>query len=74
MSIKEVPSIGVNSLSADQTLENAMGNYQDVLTIGWDLDGELKIFSSSAMDRVDKINHIVSQFQHELLAGRFSDD
>ena len=72
--IKEVPTIGVNSLSADQTLENSKGEYQDVLVIGWDLDGELKIFSSSAMDRVDKIHYITSQFQHELLAGSFSDD
>ena len=72
--MKEVSKIGLDSLPADEALENAKGEFQDVLMVGWGVDGELTVFSSSGLTRADSINFIISKLQHGLLAGDYTDD
>lgn len=71
--IKEVSKIGMDSRSADEALDNAKGVCEDVLIIGYDLDGDLCTFSSSGLTKAAQANFIIDSFKQALIAGDLSE-
>lgn len=54
----------------DNVLEQAVGCYESVLIIGWDVDGFLDIRSSTNLNTSD-ILYLVDKFKHKLLNGDY---
>lgn len=72
--MKEVSKIGVNSRSADDALNNAMGQCKDVLVLGWDNDGFLHTYASTGLSKQGEANMIVDVFKLDMLMGAMSDE
>lgn len=58
--------------SPDIVLEAAKGQYQDVLIIGYNNDGEIEARSSLGLSH-DNVNWIIDSFKLKLLNGDYSD-
>lgn len=56
----------------DNVLLQAIGEYQDVLIIGWDKDGELDVRSSTYFADSGNVLWAVEAFKHSLLSGDYS--
>ena len=56
----------------DLVLEQAIGQYQDVLIIGWGKDGSLESRSSLGMSH-DNVLWLIEKFKHKLLNGDYAD-
>lgn len=54
----------------DNVLEQAMGQYSDVLIIGYDKDGYLDVRASTTLDHT-QINWLVDSFKNKLLNGDY---
>jgi hypothetical protein len=52
----------------DNVLEQAVGDYKEVLILGWNKDGDLDVRSSLGLDYKDSL-WLVSQFKSNLLRG-----
>ena len=55
--------------SPDSVLKNCVGVLDYCLIIGYDEDGNLKVFSSSS--DMAKAHFIITRFQHKLMAGDY---
>lgn len=69
--MKVVQSI-LPAMSADPVLENAIGQYQSVVVIGYDPEGELQAAASLNL-RGHEILWLVEAFKQKLLSGEFSE-
>ena len=54
----------------DAVLEQAIGQYQDVLIIGWDKDGLMDARSSLGLSR-DNVLWLIEEFKLKLLNGDY---
>ena len=54
----------------DNVLEQAMGNYESVFVIGYDVDGELDARSTLNLDP-EEIIFMLEMFKHKLFAGDY---
>ena len=61
------------ALDPDAVLSQAIGQYDSVIVLGWDKEGELDARASLNLDQAD-IHWLISVFQHKLLNGDYSPD
>lgn len=59
---------------ADNVLEQAIGNYSDVLIIGWDKDGNFDARATLGLKDGGDCLWLVETFKFKLLNGDFSPD
>ena len=59
---------------ADNVLEQAIGNYSDVLIIGWDKDGNFDARATLGLKDGGDCLWLVEAFKFKLLNGDFSPD
>ena len=57
----------------DNVLEQAVGQYDDAIIIGWSKDGVLCARSSSGL-KASEILWLVEIFKRALMSGEYSDD
>lgn len=57
----------------DNVFEQAVGQYESAVVIGWNKDGTLDVRASLNIDHKE-INWLISVFQHKLLSGDYSAD
>ena len=57
----------------DNVLEQAVGQYDDAIIIGWSKDGVLDARSSSGL-KASEILWLVEIFKRALMSGEYSDD
>lgn len=57
----------------DVVLEQAIGNYESVVVIGWNKEGLLDPRASLNIDHKE-INWLISKFQQKLLNGDYFDE
>ena len=57
----------------DAVLEQAIGEYEDVLILGWDKDESFDPRCSTNLKAKDLL-WLVSLFQHKLMAGDYNDE
>ena len=57
--------------SADNVLEQAIGNYTDVLIIGWDKDGFMDARATLGLKDGGEVLWLIEKFKHKLLAGDY---
>lgn len=57
----------------DVVLERAIGNYQDVLIIGWNKEDQLDVRSNTELSHKDCL-WLVKNFEHRLLRGDYFPD
>lgn len=55
----------------DMVLEQAAGEFNDVLVIGWDKDDELDARCSSGISRKAETVYLLQTFLHKLLNGDY---
>lgn len=60
------------AINPDAVLEQAIGQYDSTIVIGWNKDGVLDARASLNLDHAD-IHWMLSAFQHKLLNGDYSD-
>lgn len=58
--------------NSDSVLEQAIGQYEDLLIIGWNKDGDLDPRSNLGMKKQD-ILLLIELFKHNLLSGIYDD-
>lgn len=56
----------------DNVLEQAVGEYESVLILGWNRDGNLDVRSSSNLVDGGDLLWLVEKFKFNLLAGDYS--
>lgn len=56
----------------DAVLEQAIGNYQNVLVLGWDKDGELDCRGDLGLTKENAL-WLAIFFTHKLMAGDFTE-
>jgi hypothetical protein len=61
------------ALDPDAVLSQAIGQYDSVIVLGWDKEGELDARASLNLDQAD-IHWLISVFKHKLLNGDYSPD
>ena len=61
------------ALDPDAVLSQALGQYDSVIVLGWDKEGELDARASLNLDQAD-IHWLISVFKHKLLNGDYSPD
>jgi hypothetical protein len=57
----------------DAVLEQALGDYRDVLVIGWDQDGALDVRGSDLFGNMGEILLLIEVFKHKLMAGDYQE-
>ena len=57
----------------DLVLEQAIGQYQDVLIIGWDKNGALDARGSRGVADGSDVLWLVEQFKYHLIRGDYGD-
>ena len=57
----------------DYVLKQAIGQYQDVLILGWTKEGELDARASLELKHSD-ILWLIELFKHNLVSGEYDDD
>ena len=57
----------------DHVLEQAMGEYGDVLILGWDANGNMDCRASLGLSH-EQVLWIITKFQHKLMNGDYADD
>jgi hypothetical protein len=62
-----------SGLTANDVLSKAKDAYDDVITLGYNKEGHLEVRSSSGLDH-KQVNWLISQFQHKLLSGDYSEN
>ena len=67
--------IGIRGAAQDpnQVLEAAKGEYESVILIGWDLDGEMDARASLNLTS-GQILWLVESFKLQLLSGQYDDE
>lgn len=58
---------------ADNVLEQAVGNFEDVLLIGWDHNGDLDARATLGLDN-SKLVWLMEVFKAKLIRGDYMDD
>ena len=58
---------------ADNVLEQAMGQFGDVLILGWDKDGEFDVRATLGLKDGGDILWLVEVFKAKLMAGDFGE-
>ena len=58
---------------ADNVLEQAVGDFEEVLLIGWDHNGELDARATLGLD-VGKLLVLMEVFKANLIGGAYMDD
>lgn len=57
---------------ADNVLEQAMGQYSDVLVIGWGKNGEFDARATLGLSDGGDCLWLIETFRHKLMSGDFS--
>ena len=57
------------SANPDDVLDQAKGEFEDVLIIGWAKDGTLDARASNFFEPKGAVFHIIETFKHEMLCG-----
>ena len=57
----------------DNVLEQAMGNYSDVLVIGWDKNGELDARGTLSLKDGGDVLWLIESFKNNLLSGEYAE-
>ena len=57
----------------DLVLEQAIGEYNDVLVLGWDKDDNMDCRSTSGMTH-EQVLWIITKFQHKLMNGDYAEE
>lgn len=57
--------------SADNVLEQALGNYDEVIVIGWDKSGHLDARATLGMKYGGDVLWLIETFKHKLLSGDY---
>jgi hypothetical protein len=57
----------------DNVLEQAIGEYSDVLILGWDKDDIMDCRASLGLSH-EQVLWIIAKFKHKLLNGDYADD
>ena len=60
--------------SADNVLEQAIGQYDQVLIIGWDKDGNLDARATLGLKDGGDVLWLIELFRHKLMAGDYQAD
>ena len=58
----------------DNVLEQAVGDFSDVLIIGWDKDGNLDARATLGLTDGGDVLWLVEAFKHRLMSGHFSEE
>lgn len=58
----------------DSVLEQAVGQYSNVLIIGWDKDGDLDARASIGLKAGSDVLWLIECFKHKLLLGDYCDE
>lgn len=56
----------------DNVLEQAIGNFSDVLIIGWDKDGTLDARATLGLNDGGDVLWLIEAFKHKLMSGDYS--
>lgn len=59
--------------SVDNVLEQAIGEYESAVIVGWNKDGTLDVRASLNLDHKE-INWLLSVFKNKLLNGDYSEE
>ena len=57
----------------DNVLKQAIGEYNEVLVLGWDKNNEMHCRSTTGLTH-EKVLWIVTKFQHKLMNGDYAED
>jgi hypothetical protein len=57
--------------SADNVLELAVGNYEEVLLLGWNKEGEMEARATLGLKDGGDILWLLEGFKHKLLSGEY---
>lgn len=60
--------------SADNVLEQAVGNYDQVLILGWDKEGNLDARATLGLKDGGDVLWLMETFKYKLLNGDYSED
>lgn len=60
--------------SADNVLEQAMGQFGQVLIIGWDKDGNLDARATLGLKDGGDVLWLIEAFKHRLMSGAYMGD
>lgn len=59
--------------SADAVLEQAAGDFSEVLIIGWDKEGTLDALATLGLNDGGDMLWLIEAFKHKLMAGDYSE-
>lgn len=62
-----------NNSDCDNILENAKGQYHEILILGYDKDGNFDPRCSANMTSIKDINLMIDRFKHKLISGDYSE-
>ena len=58
----------------DNVLEQAIGDYSEVLILGWDKDGNLDARATLGLKDGGDVLWLIEAFKHKLMSGDFTGD
>lgn len=58
----------------DNVLEQSIGQFSEVLIIGWDKDGNFDARATLGLSDGGDVNWLIDVFKHKLLSGDFAGD
>lgn len=62
------------ALDPDNVLEQAMGDFSEVLILGWDKDGNLDARATLGLKDGGDVLWLMEAFKHKLMSGDYSDN
>lgn len=70
--VKMYPS--TYSDNPDNVLHEAVGNYEDVLILGWDKEGKLDVRATKGLSSAQEIVWMIESFKHRVLDEIYHSD
>jgi len=61
-------------MTPDEILEAAKGDYEDLLLIGWNKNGDMQVYTSSQLYQNQDVLWLVMVFINRLLNGELDDE
>lgn len=60
--------------AADAVLKECVGNFKEVLILGYDTDGYMDVLASAGMAPKAELLMLIENFKHALMNGVYDDD
>lgn len=71
--MSNIIKLAPDAASADDVLEDAIGNFKELLIIGWDKDGDfLRVMTSSTLSSADSL-YLMKLFETALITNVLQD-